>query len=214
MLASLEMRAKTRGGGTDEKKTEAYEGNAVEDDEMMCITFDNTRSYYLLDNGDGLREFKDFDHTLCMDNFTPKHPNFAIACAYGTTEFGDFMSRGYVDKESIPGKTRLTLARRYTKDKDKRLAEIQRSIYDVACVIRSTVEWHYDAMDCTTDDNMESMGQTKVGEMSVPNEAQTPGKIELTSQRNTEYERNQYECHTCGKLPLNAPRAPKRKAGE
>ena len=122
-------------------------GVEVKQDEMTVIeekkfdiTFDNTRSFYLLDNGDGLQEFKDDRHVLYIDDFTTEHPNYAVACAYGSTEFGDFISRGYVDKELVPGKTILTLVRRYVKENDKRLTMIETSICDVAAKLKHEVE--------------------------------------------------------------------------
>ena len=94
---------------------------------------------YKLDNGDGLADYEDIEHQMWAHNGPPEHhpggDEWAVVGACGNTEFGRFVSLGRLDErtaEGVPGDdryTRLTLARRYIADNDKRA---KLSAFDVA----------------------------------------------------------------------------------
>lgn len=85
---------------------------------------------YKLDNGDGLADYEDLEHEIWAQNGPPSHhpggDEWAVVGARGNTEFGRFISLGRLDQrtdDGVPGDdtyTRLTLARRYIADNDKR----------------------------------------------------------------------------------------------
>ena len=177
------------------------EDGAPKDDEKMVIRFDNIRSSYLLDNGDGLKSYKDVEHVLYMDDFSSKHPNYAVACAYGRTEFGEFVSKGYVDKETAPGKTLLTLARRYIEDKDPRFAEMQESILTVVSDMMLYVELNFDLYREGIDDQLELLNQVEAGTQKVPNKTWLTNR-DIMLKRKADYEKIKFENETCGRVPF------------
>ena len=87
---------------------------------------------YKLDNGDGLEDFSDIEHTIdAWDGPPSHHPathSWAVVGAIGSTPFGNFISLGRLDRTDGRGGsmvdgdyTRLTLARRYIADDDPRI---------------------------------------------------------------------------------------------
>ncbi len=79
---------------------------------------------YKLDNGDGLKDFSDVDHSfyICEDppSDRPGRCPGATVAAVGDTEFGRFVSLGKLDSKVDGRFTRLTLARRYIDEFDDR----------------------------------------------------------------------------------------------
>mmetsp|Transcript_50075 Transcript_50075/g.165820 ORF Transcript_50075/g.165820 Transcript_50075/m.165820 type:complete len:219 (+) Transcript_50075:120-776(+) len=87
-----------------------------EDREVKTAHFTGS---YKLDNGEGLADYEDVEHSIavCFG------PEWASVAARGTTEFGDFVSLGKLhDGASQGGYQTLTLARRYIADGDPRTA--------------------------------------------------------------------------------------------
>ena len=118
----------------------------ISDDPFVTFEGDNTRGFsgkYKLDNGNGLQDFADMEHKIAFAEYPSGHP-FAglpddlagkedlkkqyrggicystIIGARGSTEFGEFVSLGRMDKHFMSGYATLTLARRYIADGDPR----------------------------------------------------------------------------------------------
>ncbi len=84
---------------------------------------------YLLDQGDGLgsRDFRDLSHHFVFDSKVrsstfldgAKH---IVVVGWGSTEFGNFVSAGYIHRNPIEGSEsyEMVLARRYIADDDSR----------------------------------------------------------------------------------------------
>ena len=77
---------------------------------------------YLLDNGDGPRPYTDHAHSFQLFRASAETVHVV---AKGTTEFGPFISAGRLDPvltaETSGKVVRLTLARRYLDERDKRV---------------------------------------------------------------------------------------------
>jgi hypothetical protein len=81
---------------------------------------------YKLDNGDGLQDFSDTEHKICLQEGPSVGHAFGDSewvsvAARGTTEFGEFLSLGKMVRAE-DGEHVLTLARRYIADEDPRCA--------------------------------------------------------------------------------------------
>ncbi len=78
---------------------------------------------YKLDNGAGLQDVKDFQHRIKVVESDQLDAmglaKWCVVGARGTTEFGEFVSLGRLDRDFQGGVT-LTLARRYIADDDPR----------------------------------------------------------------------------------------------
>ena len=95
------------------------------------LVFD-MKGNYKLDNGGGHESYKDKRHTLVigrkvvfgsgldLGGWLAEGPNFMLAAARGTTEFGPFVSLGFVAVSSVGIEPTLTLCRRYTEEDDAR----------------------------------------------------------------------------------------------
>lgn len=73
---------------------------------------------YKLDNGGGLADYADLSHNIHVDGPFGE-PEWCIVGARGSTEFGEFVSLGRLDR-SDDGGHMLTLARRYISASDPR----------------------------------------------------------------------------------------------
>ena len=111
---------------------------------------------YKLDNGEGLADVSDIEHRVCARRLVveqplspteeeeqPSNASWAVVGACGDTEFGPFVSLGRLDtvtpttvtaSEAAAAEpvsyTRLTLARRYLSDKDKRVGMSAMEVVD------------------------------------------------------------------------------------
>lgn len=93
------------------------------DKDAPTATFTGT---YKLDNGDGLDDYSDDSHRICLQDGPPAdHPfgdsAWVSVAARGTTPFGQFVSLGKIVRAADGGQV-LTLARRYIDDNDPRCA--------------------------------------------------------------------------------------------
>ena len=83
-------------------------------DSFGDILVDFSEGSYQLDNGDGPQSFSDHLHNVLL-RCLPGLSDY-LAVAYGSTEFGKFLSVGYVHSGG-----KMLLCRRYVKDSDVRL---------------------------------------------------------------------------------------------
>ncbi|GMI34841.1 hypothetical protein TrCOL_g8811 [Triparma columacea] len=114
------------------------------------LVFDMKGSYKL-DNGGGHETYKDKRHTLVVhreivfgngvdnakEGWQREGPNYMLAAARGTTEFGPFVSLGFVAVSSN-GEPTLTLCRRYTGEDDPR-SDSSVSDEDFLCNMLKTI---------------------------------------------------------------------------
>jgi hypothetical protein len=102
---------------------------------------------YKLDNGDGLADYEDKEHVIWGHGCPPDHhplsegvDHWAVVGATGNTEFGRFVSLGRLDHPpdhsggAYDPFTRLTLARRYIADNDKRTKMSARDVAGRICI--------------------------------------------------------------------------------
>ena len=90
---------------------------------LDCLGSYTFTGSYKLDQGEGLADYSDVTHKVCVIEGPPLEggqSGWCIVGARGTTEFGEFVSLGRYDGHSGSGDVTLTLARRYIADNDPR----------------------------------------------------------------------------------------------
>ncbi len=99
----------------------------MSDGEALDVPTATFKGSYKLDNGDGLEDYSDNSHTICLQEGPPVGTPFGDSgwvsvAARGTTPFGQFVSLGKMVRTGFAGNGEhiLTLARRYIADDDPR----------------------------------------------------------------------------------------------